>query len=113
MAEVEVAVQKATTAGIKPAAKTGLNAADTHLIKNDGRTTLNVKNGGAEATKVTIVTPNTSGGNAVADKEVEIAAGEEKIIGPFPKDVYDNAKGKLEVKFSKVVTVTLSPVSVG
>jgi hypothetical protein len=110
MAEVEVAVQEAAASGIKPAEKGSLNSADTHLIDNsDGNTKLLIKNGGSETTKVTIVTNGTEAGLAIADREVEIPAGESRIIGPFDRAAYNNKKEKLEVKFTKVTSLVVSP----
>src|SRR6478735_4780879 len=101
MAEVERAPQKPTTAGVEPAPFEGLSAPDTQLIPNkNGDVILRVKNESGEATKVTIVTPGEVGGNAVADKEVEVAAGKTKLIGPFDPASYNNKKGNLEVKFT-------------
>ena len=109
MAEVERALQKPTPQGVEPVVIAGMSAADTQLIscKQGQDILLRVINGSAEATNVTIVTPNTVGGNAVADLVVEVAAGKTKLIGPFDPAIYQNANGFLEVKFSKVTTITL------
>lgn len=109
MAEVERALQKPTAQGAEPVVIKEMNAADTQLIpiKQGQDVILRVINGAAEATNVTIVTPNTVGGNAVADLVVEVPANKTKIIGPFDPSIYANANGFLEVKFSKVATVTL------
>lgn len=108
MAEVERAAQKPTPVGAEPTVIEGLLAPDIQLIANkNGDTILRVINGSAEATTVTIVTPGEVGGNPVADKEVTVGAGKTKLIGPFDPSIYNNAKGKLEVKFSKVTTIKL------
>lgn len=106
MAEVERAAQQPTAAGVVPTQLEGLNSADTQLISNkNGDVLLRVINGGGETTKVTIVTPGEVGGNPVADKEVEVAAGATKIIGPFDPKVYNDKKGRLAVKLTKVASV--------
>jgi len=108
MAEVERATQKSTSAGVVPTVIEGMSAADVQIIPNkNGNVTLRVINGGAEATKVTIVTPGEQGGNPVADREVEVANGATKVIGPFDPNTYNNSKGNLEVKFTKVASVKL------
>ncbi len=108
MAEVERVPDSLTASGAEPTVISGMSAADIQLIPNkNGNVQLRVINGSAEATKVTIVTPGEQGGNPVADKEVEVAAGKTKVIGPFDPNVYNNVKGFLEVKFSKVATITM------
>lgn len=113
MADVERAAQKPTAAGAVPTAFEGLQAADTQLIDNKtGDVILRVVNGGAEATDVTIVTPGQVGGNAVADRVVTVANGATKLIGPFDPETYNNAKGQLQVQFSKVASVKLEVTKV-
>jgi hypothetical protein len=113
MAEVERAVQAGAVAGVVPTVIEGMSAADTQLIPNDGRTVLRVNNGGAEPTEVTIVTPGEAPGSlAVEDRKVTVANGVTKVIGPFDRGTYNNSKGQLEVKFSKVASVKLEILSV-
>ena len=108
MAEQNRVPDQPTANGKEPTVLEGLSAADTQIIPNkNGDVTLRVVNGSAEAVKVTIVTPHEQGGNPVADKEVEIAAGKTKVIGPLDPSVYNNAKGNLEVKFNKVANIKL------
>lgn len=114
MAEIDVAVEESVDTGLSRTKKGGLSAADVYLIPNDGKTALIINNAGAEDTKVTIKTPGTEGGLAIADQEVTVAKeGGEKVIGPFRKSLYNNKAEKLEVTLSKVAEVTLSAVQVG
>lgn len=113
MAEVERAAQKPNAEGVEPTVIKEMSAADTQLISNkNGDTVLRVINGSAEACVCTIVTPNTAGGNPIEDRKVTVAAGKTKIIGPFDKATYNNAKGFLEVKFDKVTTITMEVTQV-
>jgi hypothetical protein len=108
MAEVARTAQVPTPVGIVPTVIEGMSAADVQIIPNkNANNILRVVNGGSETTKVTIVTPNEVGGNPIADREIEVAAGATKLIGPFDKATYNNRKGNLEVKFSKVTSVKL------
>ena len=104
MAVTVLAVQQITKAGITPAF-TAANA-DGHSILNDGLTFLEVKNAGAEMT-VTIATPQTVDGLAVADRVVTVPLTTgDKMIGPFGTD-YNQADGSgLLVTFSRVSDVT-------
>lgn len=113
MAEVERKPQKPTAAGAAPTVIEGLSSADTQVIANkNGDVILRVINGGAEAATVTVVTPGEVGGNAVADRTIEVAAGATRLIGPFDPETYNDAKGNLAVKFSKVTSVKLEVTQV-
>lgn len=113
MAEVTRNPQRTTTAGAEPTVIEGLSSADTQVIPNkQGDVILRVTNGGAEATNVTVVTPGTVGGNAIADKVVAVAAGKTELIGPFDPAVYNDGKGNLAVQFSKVTSVKLEVTKV-
>ncbi len=108
MAEVERKPQSPTAAGATPTVIEGLLEADTQVIPNkNGDVVLRVTNGGEAATSVTVVTPGEVGGNAIADRVVEAAAGATKLIGPFDPQTYNDAKGNLGVKFSKTTSVKL------
>lgn len=113
MAEVKRTPDVPTASGIEPTVIEGMNTADTQLIANkSGNVLLRVTNGSAEATEVTIVTPGTVNGNAIADKIVSVAAGKTKEIGPFSPTAYNNPKGNLEVKFSKTTSIKLEVTGV-
>uniref|UniRef100_A0A6H1ZEH9 Uncharacterized protein n=1 Tax=viral metagenome TaxID=1070528 RepID=A0A6H1ZEH9_9ZZZZ len=81
---------------------------DGHSIPNAGRMFLHVKNGSAVSVTVTVDTPGQVDGLDVAQLAVAIAAGLERMIGPFPPGVYNQISGKIHVTFSAVTTVTLA-----
>lgn len=85
---------------------------DGHSIPGGGGVRLLVKNGGGSSINVTIQTPATQGGLAVADQVVAVGAGVQKAIGPFDSRLYDRPSGaadagKVYVDFSDVTTVTI------
>lgn len=102
-------VQTVTRSGITPT-KNAVASSDNFV--NDGRTVLHVTNGSGGSLTVTIVTPNTSDGLAVADRTVTIPNGEERVIGPFPRTVYNDGDGKVTVQFSATTSVTCQVLSV-
>lgn len=68
---------------------------------------LRVRNGGAAAITVTVVTPgNTRYGQADPDIPVSVAAGGEVAIGPFPSDLA--VAGEVSVTYSAVTSVTVA-----
>lgn len=82
------------------------------------RVFLHVINGGGGDVTVTVETPNTVDGLAVADLDVVVTAGEERMIGPFPLALYgqNNAGESLndgqavEVTYSGVASVTVAAI---
>ena len=106
MARTALAVQNVTRGGLTPA-YTAANV-DGHSIPNSGRELVHVK-AGATPTTVTIQTPGTIDGMAVADRTVTVPASQERMIGPFPPEIYNQggASGdQVFVDFSSVATIT-------
>lgn len=67
---------------------------DGHMFGNDGQTFVEVQNSSATvAHSVTIVTGGTSEGLAVADVVVPLPVSSRRLIGPFPKETFDQPSG--------------------
>lgn len=98
-----LAVQQISRSGLTPN-YTAANV-DGHSIQNTQKEYLHVKTGGT-GTTVTVVTPGTVDGQAIADKAYAIGTNTEMKIGPFPREVYDQSDGTVHVNFSSVTTVT-------
>jgi hypothetical protein len=106
MAVTALAVQQISRAGITPAF-TSANA-DGHTILNDGKTFLEVRNADGSAITVTIDTPQTVDGLAVASRTVSVGATTGvKMIGPFPLDYNQPGTEYIQVTFSAVTSVTV------
>jgi hypothetical protein len=101
--------QQITRAGTDPA--TGAVAAGgtgDEFVPGDN-VFLRVVNGGGGATTVTVTTPRTVKGQAIADLAVSVPAGGQRLIGPLPADQYANpADGKGDVACSPTTSVTIS-----
>lgn len=97
---------------LAPAYQAGLTTTDTYTFPNDGRTFLHCKKSGAGASTMTIVTPLTTRGKAIADQTVNIPASTgDKIVGPFPPDLYnDPATGLVTISFSDITGLTVAVV---
>lgn len=76
-------------------------------FQNDGRMALLVKNDDAASMDVTIVNPTTVDGLAVADLVVAVPAGEQRLIGPFPPNLY-NTDGFVQVDYSSDTDLTVA-----
>lgn len=86
------------------------NLADTMFVPNDGRMFLHFKKSGAGACTVTIVTPGTVAGLAIADLTHSVPATTgDRMIGPFPPDIFnDPSTGMLSFTVSEVTGLTVS-----
>lgn len=82
-----------------------VDAANGNQFQNDGRMFLLVKNGAGAPINVTITTPTTVDGNVVADLVVAVTNGEQRMIGPFPPNLY-NTDGYVYVDYSSGTTIT-------
>lgn len=108
-----VAVQNITTSGLiaatYSAATTG--PGDT-VVPAQGRF-IHVKNGSGGALTVTLVTPETRDGNAVADKTVAFTTGQEGFIATPDNATYkDPTTGLLTITWSTVTSVTFAHVGI-
>lgn len=103
--------QQIDDAGVAPAYQAGLTTTDTYTFPNDGRVFLHVKKSGAGACTVTVVTPGTVRGKAIADATISIPASTgDKMIGPFAPDLYNDANGLVTVSFSDIAGLTAAVV---
>lgn len=106
MARTALAVQDVTRTGLNPAYSAA--NVDGHSVPNGGREVLHVKTSGTPC-NVTIQTPGTVDGQAVADRVVALGATAERLIGPFPADYYNQPTGDgVYVDFSAVTGVTVA-----
>lgn len=85
---------------------TAATSSNTYLIPNNGKVLLCAK--AATTATMTIATPNSVDGNAIADLALALPDADQYIVGPFPPSVYNNSAGQLSVTVS--ANVTLFPV---
>jgi hypothetical protein len=106
-----------TIQSIVPAATTPTYAAaaaggDTVACPTDQLTFVHVKNGSGASITVTVAAAITSVPNAlagtqtVANNAIAIAAGTERMIGPFPQAFIDG-NGNVNLTYSAVTSLTL------
>ncbi|MYS47535.1 hypothetical protein GTY23_41475 [Streptomyces sp. SID5998] len=70
-----------------------------------------VKNGDAAAHTVTLATPGTVNGLAIADRAVPVAAGAEVAI-PVTNDYRDPSTGRAAITYDAVTSVTVAVIRV-
>lgn len=111
MAIVPLTPDVMTEAGLVETANGGLSLANTYTFRNNGKTFLHVKNAGGTACVVTLLSPATVAGHAVAagTVTVPITTGD-KLIGPFPASVYDDVNHDVSFTLSFITSVTVAVV---
>jgi hypothetical protein len=72
-----------------------------------------IKNDDASSHSVTIVTPGTVDQEPIEELVIAIPAGEERIIGPFPKAVYNNTAGQVSFSMEADTSVTVAALKMG
>ena len=109
MARVSLARQQMSDTGLSAAYSPA--AAEGHAVENNGRVILHVCNDSEEDITVTILSGYVRAGLKLADRVVEVGAGEEKFIGPFATDIYnqtDGGAGQIYVDYSAVEGVEVA-----
>ena len=107
MARTQLMVQQIARLGLNPT-YSAADGSNQNAFANDGRTFLHVKNGGGSSINVTIDTPGTVDGLAVTNLVVAVPNAGERIIGPFPANVYNQSDGMAYVDWSAVTSVTVA-----
>jgi len=105
-----LSVQTIPLAGVKPSYTAAAAAGDE--FANNGRTFLHVKNSSVSAITVTLTTPASIDGVAITDPTISVPGGEERMIGPFPQSIFNNANGRVAVGYSAVTDVTVAAFSI-
>jgi len=73
--------------------------ADTYYVPNSGDVRLVVTNSAGPNT-VTVVTPGTVDGLAIADLAIALTASKVYVLGPFPASVYNDSQGRVRFTVS-------------
>lgn len=107
----------ATLAAITPTyagavlAKTAATAAGDKFL-NTGTELLYVINGGGGSINVTLDAKATPGGLAITDPVVAVAAGAEKVLGPFNPAIFNDANGFVNLTYSGDTDVEVAVLKV-
>jgi hypothetical protein len=98
--------QQVVTTGLEATFAAAAGGGD--KFANTGRQIVEIVNGDASDTTLTIVTPGKYKGHAIADDTVTITAGERRHVGPFDPEIYNNASGQVDLAYSSVTSLTLA-----
>lgn len=106
----DLAVQKIVLTGLSPTYAACTAEGDTVL--NDDYTFLHVKNAHTGAWVVTVDSREPCSQGFDHDVVVSVPAGEERMIGPFPRGRFNDAAGKLEITYDGVTALTIAAIRV-
>lgn len=100
MAVVDLTVNISSILGVDPTVQTGVavGTVDQYEFLNDGRVILRVSDGAAVAA-MSIISTAQIDGLSLEDRVVSIPSGEDRIIGPFRVDVYNDSERKVRITF--------------
>jgi hypothetical protein len=101
-----LATQGVTFAGVQPSLAAATGGGDSFTPANN--LFLYVNNGGGSSITVTVVTPQTTRGQAIADLSVSVVNGTARFIRISPSDFFaDPTTGLGAITYSGVTTVTV------
>jgi hypothetical protein len=108
MSRSALTIQQIKRSAITPSYASA-NAAG-HSFNNGGKEFLHIKTGGTGCV-VTMSIPGTVDGQAIADRTYTIGTNSERMIGPFPVDVYEQpGSSDAWVDFDSVTSVTIAAI---
>lgn len=112
MARTLIAVQDSVITGLEATYTAAI--ADGHYFANTGKEVIHVKNGDAADKTITIQTPATVEGLAIAENAVVVTAGEERFIGPFKTSVFNQQSDRpnVYIDYSATTSVTLAIIRI-
>lgn len=109
MADVRIDVEKVIPGGLAATYTGSLLTTNDYLIKNDGKTILHFKKSAAVNAVITVETPITVDGLAVAERTATVPASTgDRFMGPFPTRVYNDTSGDLRFTPSDVDGLTVA-----
>lgn len=74
---------------------TAVTSSDVFFFPNNGNVRLLITDTSTSNNNVTITTPGSVDGNAIADLVVTCPGSEQLVLGPFPPSVYNNSSGQV------------------
>lgn len=87
--------------------------ADNYIVRNNGRVLLYFVKTGAGVATITVVTPKTISGLAVAEQTFTVPATTGLVwAGPFNPDVFNDASGDIDVSTSEETGITIEAIQV-
>jgi len=113
MAEVTLTPERVLKDGLAATYTGSLSTSNTYLVRNNGRVVLHFKKGGAGDCTVTVQTPKTVAGLAVAENTFSVPATTGDIFaGPFPQSIFNDSAGDLRFTLSEITGLTVAVLQI-
>lgn len=109
MAELSVQTVIRTGTGLNPTYSAASGGGDT--VRTGKSTFLHVKNGHSSPQTVTVATPGTASGLAIADLAIAVPNAGERMIGPID-DIFRGANGQAAITYSGVTSLTIAAIRI-
>lgn len=106
MPRVELDVEDIVRSGLDPT-YTAAEADGNNWKNPDSRTFCHIKNGSGASITATIDATKTVSGLNVTDLTVAVPAGGERIIGPFPRETFNQGDRTVHIDYSAATSVTV------
>jgi len=113
MARTDLSVQTISRSGLNVSFTAATDTNAWAIPNNDGKMFVRVKNGDASPHTVTLDITQSVDGAAVTDPTVSVPAGEERDIGPFPPNIYDQADGRVHLNLDGFTSMTAALLRLG
>lgn len=110
MANITLNPQQLAQAGIAPSYTGSLSVSDTYFVRNNGKTFLHFKKTGANPCTVTIVTPGTVRGLAIADQTFVVPATTGDMMVPLDPSLYDDVNHDVSFTVSEVTGLSVAAI---
>lgn len=111
MAALSIVNSTRVSPGVDLAGAAAAGGGDTFV--NTGVELVVFKNASVGSITVTIATPGTVDGLAIADRTIAVGAGETRLVGPFPPGIYNDtfiSGGVVAMTYSGVTTFTVTVI---
>ena len=110
MVDVTLTVEKLSPGGTTPT-RTAISASNVYIVRNSGRVMLAFDKSGANVAAITVQTPMTQGGLAVAEQTFNVPATTGDVMaGPFPTPIYNDTSGDLRFSTNEGTGLTCAVI---
>lgn len=106
----ELTVQEIDISGLNPSFAAADSEGDAFI--NHGNTYLHVKNDDSSSHTVTLNVQKSVEFGTLSNPTVEVPAGEERIIGPFDREWFNDNDKMVHVDYDAVASVTIAVIQI-
>lgn len=110
MSASQLTVQVCSLAGLTPS-YVAANV-DGNFFPNSGKEFIHIKNAHTSPQTITINSQTNCNQGFDHDDAVVVTNAQERMIGPFPKDRFNDGSGYVQITYSGVTALTLAVVTV-